>query len=27
VHASAGYLRHLTGVLVERAVLRAWGAA
>jgi carbon-monoxide dehydrogenase medium subunit len=24
VHASAGYLRHLTGVLVERAVLRAW---
>jgi len=24
VHASAAYLRHLTGVLVERAVLRAW---
>jgi carbon-monoxide dehydrogenase medium subunit len=24
VHASARYLRHLTGVLVERAVLRAW---
>jgi CO/xanthine dehydrogenase FAD-binding subunit len=27
VHASAGYLRHLTGVLVERAVLRAWRSA
>jgi carbon-monoxide dehydrogenase medium subunit len=25
VHASAAYLRHLTGVLVERAILRAWG--
>jgi CO/xanthine dehydrogenase FAD-binding subunit len=24
VHASSDYLRHLTGVLVERAVLRAW---
>jgi aerobic carbon-monoxide dehydrogenase medium subunit len=24
IHASAAYLRHLTGVLVERAVLRAW---
>jgi carbon-monoxide dehydrogenase medium subunit len=24
VHASAAYLGHLTGVLVERAVLRAW---
>jgi len=24
VHASAAYLRHLTSVLVERAVLRAW---
>ena len=24
VHASASYLRHLTGVLVERAVMRAW---
>ena len=27
VHASAAYLRHLTGVLVERAVLRAWRSA
>jgi carbon-monoxide dehydrogenase medium subunit len=24
IHASAAYLRHLTGTLVERAVLRAW---
>jgi aerobic carbon-monoxide dehydrogenase medium subunit len=24
LHASAGYQRHLTGVLVERALLRAW---
>jgi carbon-monoxide dehydrogenase medium subunit len=24
MHASAAYLRHVTGVLVERAVLRAW---
>ena len=24
MHASAAYLRHLTRVLVERAVLRAW---
>ena len=24
VHATAAYLRHLTGVLVERALLRAW---
>src|SRR5205823_264082 len=24
VHASAAYQRHLTGVLVERALLRAW---
>jgi aerobic carbon-monoxide dehydrogenase medium subunit len=24
MHASAAYLRHLTVVLVERAVLRAW---
>ena len=24
LHASADYLRHVTGVLAERAVLRAW---
>ncbi|MCC6222132.1 MAG: FAD binding domain-containing protein [Thermoleophilia bacterium] len=27
LHASAAYQRHLTGLLVERAVLRAWQAA
>ena len=27
IHASAAYLRHLTGTLVERAVLRAWARA
>jgi CO/xanthine dehydrogenase FAD-binding subunit len=27
IHASAGYLRHLTGTLVERALLRAWERA
>ncbi len=27
LHASAAYQRHLTGLLVERAVLRAWEAA
>ncbi len=27
LHASAAYQRHLTGLLVERAVLRAWKAA
>jgi len=27
IHASATYLRHLTGTLVERAVLRAWERA
>ncbi len=27
IHASAAYLRHLTGTLVERAVLRAWERA
>jgi carbon-monoxide dehydrogenase medium subunit len=27
LHASAAYQRHLTGVLVERALLRAWGNA
>lgn len=27
LHASAPYLRHLTGLLVERAVTRAWGRA
>jgi aerobic carbon-monoxide dehydrogenase medium subunit len=27
LHASAAYLRHVTGVLAERAVLRAWGDA
>jgi CO/xanthine dehydrogenase FAD-binding subunit len=27
IHASASYVRHLAGVLVERAVLRAWEAA
>ena len=27
IHASAEYLRHVTGVLAERAVLRAWDRA
>ena len=27
IHASAAYLRHLTGTLVERALLRAWERA
>ena len=27
MHASPEYLRHITGVLTERAVLRAWRAA
>ena len=27
IHASAAYLGHLTGTLVERALLRAWGRA
>jgi CO/xanthine dehydrogenase FAD-binding subunit len=27
MHASPGYLRHITGVLTERAVLRAWHGA
>lgn len=27
IHASASYLRHLTGTLVERALLRAWERA
>ena len=27
MHASSEYLRHITGVLTERAVLRAWRAA
>jgi CO/xanthine dehydrogenase FAD-binding subunit len=27
IHASAGYLRHLTGTLVERALLHAWERA
>ncbi|MDQ3874376.1 MAG: xanthine dehydrogenase family protein subunit M, partial [Actinomycetota bacterium] len=27
MHASAEYLRHVTGVLVERAVARAWQSA
>lgn len=27
IHSSAGYLRHLTGTLVERALLRAWERA
>lgn len=27
IHASCGYLRHLTGTLVERALLRAWERA
>jgi carbon-monoxide dehydrogenase medium subunit len=27
LHASAAYQRHITGVLVERALLRAWAAA
>lgn len=27
IHASAGYLRHLTGTLVERALLSAWERA
>ena len=27
IHASADYLRELTGTLVERALLRAWDAA
>lgn len=27
IHASAAYLRHLTGALVERALLRAWERA
>lgn len=27
LHASAAYQRHLTGVLVERALVRAWGNA
>ena len=27
MHASADYLRHVTGVLTERAVLRAWRTA
>ena len=27
IHASSAYLRHLTGTLVERALLRAWERA
>ncbi len=27
IHASARYLRHLTGTLVERALVRAWERA
>jgi carbon-monoxide dehydrogenase medium subunit len=27
IHASSGYLRHLTGTLVERALVRAWERA